>query len=61
MKVLGKSIVEVFGGKTNLPKENAKTNYPQQERIKLCFLKRNDIVYYLSFYITDEQRGESFV
>jgi len=34
VKVLGESIVEVFGGNINLSKENAKTNYPQQERIK---------------------------
>lgn len=49
MKVLGESIVEVFGGKINLSEENAKTNYPQQERIKSRFLQTNDTVYYLSY------------
>lgn len=56
MKVLGESIVEVFGGKINLSKENAKVNYPQQERIKSCvFCKEMTPCIIYHSYIPDEK------
>lgn len=55
MKVLGESIVEVFGGKINLSEENAKTNYPQQERIKSRFCKQMTQCTICHIYIPDEK------
>lgn len=53
--MLGESIVEVFGGKINLSKENATINYSQQERIKYVFCKEMTPCTIYHSYIPDEK------
>lgn len=61
MKVLGESVAEVFRGKTILCKENAKTDYPQQERIKSCFWKEMTQCTICHIYVPDNKRGKPSV